>query len=114
MSIPIILSAISILFSLITILKINKKYKLKEGTKMKKLLKALITLTAIGVAVKVVKDKSENDKYSSWVIRSRDREDGFGQMIEFLKNMNRTYIAHEWLDDRIHIYSKPHLISKNI
>ncbi len=31
MSIPIILSAISILFSLITILKINKKYKLKEG-----------------------------------------------------------------------------------
>ena len=77
---------------------------------MKKLTAIAITLTAIGVAVKVAKKKTEDDRYSSWFLQSRNQDEGMQQMVLFLKERKRIYIAHEWLGDRIFIYSKPRLI----
>lgn len=77
---------------------------------MKKIIKISLAITAIGVAVKVANKKKEDDRYSSWLLQSRNQDEGMQQMVLFLKERKRTYIAHEWLGDRIFIYSKPRLI----
>ena len=68
---------------------------------MKKLATTLITLTAIGVAVKVMKDK-KNKKIVMYQIFCKSKEDGLNKMKRFLNQNNYKYLCHEIEEDSVY------------